>query len=317
MATRRGVVGVLGFVGLFIACSVGDVNFDDKACGAGGACGPGYQCDTSRNVCVRGLVGGSAGCRGDKCTCATDADCKEADRSRCGLSKICVECLSESDNCRAGTYCNSSSQCVLGCKQESDCQISPGAPHCNLARHQCVGCRTVADCVGADACSASGECVIGCDLAAGKLCPTGKSCCAGFCLDTTKDVFNCGACDTVCSGANGTPACSGSKCSWTCAAGYMHCQTGNTGCETNVRGDPAHCGSCSNDCATRVVNVDSVICASGSCSYNACTANNDDCDGLRDNGCECTCGTARGERCCPGGVCNAGLSCIVGPNKCN
>jgi hypothetical protein len=222
-----GVLLACGLVCVFIACSVGDVSFEEKACAAGGACGPGYQCDVARNVCVRsGARDGQSGCRGDACTCATDADCTEAERPRCGLSKVCVECLADSDNCRAGSYCNRSNQCVLGCKQESDCQISPGSPHCELTRHQCVACRTVADCVDADACSASGECVQGCDLAAGKLCPSGKFCCTGFCIDTTKDLFNCGACGTACSPANGTPSCSGSTCSWTCATGYMHCASG-------------------------------------------------------------------------------------------
>ena len=316
-------------VAVFVACSVGDVDFANKTC----PCGAGFVCDTARNVCVAPSelsdAGGTdaspdtfvpsadgGGCVGDTCPCAVDGDCKDPQRSHCSPKKVCVECVAPTD-CRAGTYCNDGNQCVLGCKDESDCQISPASPHCALARHQCVACRTTADCKGADQCSPSGECVEGCNPDAGLNCAGGRQCCGGFCLDTTKDPLNCGGCGIKCSTANGTPACAASACSWTCAAGFGHCATGNTGCETNLRADPLHCGSCTTVCSTVVTNATGITCTAGACGYTACTANHDDCDTNRANGCECTCGTMKNERCCPGNTCNAPLTCLAGPKKCN
>jgi hypothetical protein len=317
--------------GSFVACSVGNVDFANKAC----PCGGGFVCDTSRDLCVLPSdlareagpdAGGTdapaesgdanAGCIGDACPCAADGDCKDHAVPHCAPSKRCVECVAPSD-CGAGTYCNAQNECVLGCKQESDCQISPAAPHCDLTRHQCVACRTIADCTGADQCSPSGQCVQGCNLDAGLTCSGGKQCCLGLCIDTTKDLLNCGGCGIACSMQNATPSCMSSACTWACATGYAHCATGNTGCETNVRADPLHCGTCTTNCNTNVLHATGIACNASACDYTACAPNFDDCDGIRANGCECTCGTTKMERCCPGGMCNAPLMCVPVPNKCN
>jgi hypothetical protein len=71
------------------------------------------------------------------------------------------------------------------------------------------------------------------------------------------------------------------------------------------------------DCSKVVVDVDASVCNASACDYNDCIANHDDCDGQRSNGCECTCGTKRNERCCPGHVCNVPRICNVVTNKCN
>jgi hypothetical protein len=311
---------ILGTFGLVIACSLDDVDFENKAC----PCGSGWVCDDVRRVCVRpgALVtadggGSAAGCRGDACPCAKDVECTEADRGRCSPAGVCVECLPANDNCRPGSYCNAASQCTLGCKQEADCQISPAAPHCDTARHQCVACRTVADCTGADQCSPSGECVEGCDLAQGKLCSNGKECCSGLCLDLSRDPLNCGACATACSGLNGTPTCTARVCTWACATGFAHCGTGNTGCETNTRSDALHCGSCGRDCNPLVQNADGASCVAAKCAYTACRAGFTDCNSNPEDGCDCVCGAARGQPCCPGRVCNFPGGNCTGANKCN
>jgi hypothetical protein len=324
------------------ACSVGTVDFSNKAC----PCGTGYVCDTARDVCVlpselhapvvesgapdapvstpppsdaaipieAGPV--DAGCVGDTCPCTGDGECKDHALPHCGPNHRCVACVAQTD-CGSGTYCNASNQCVLGCKQESDCQISPTAPHCDLARHQCVECRSLSDCTGpADRCSPSGQCVLGCNLDAGLLCAPGKSCCGGLCIDTSADPMNCGGCGVTCSTENATPTCSASTCSWACADGYLHCGTTNSGCETNIRTDATHCGSCSTNCAGVALNATGILCNAGNCDYTACTANYMDCDGVHANGCECTCGTKRQERCCPGALCNAPLTCNTAPDQC-
>jgi hypothetical protein len=319
-----------GTLAMLAACHVSDVDFDGKAC----PCGEGYVCDQTTNTCVRpGTVGtpvaeggpivgnddgspGTTACGGDNCPCSTDEDCSDPDRAHCSPGKICVECVATADTCRAGTYCNGSNECTLGCKQESDCVASPLSPHCDVTRHQCVACRTLADCTGADQCSPAGECVQGCDLDAGKLCSGAKQCCNKLCIDVTTDPLNCGGCGVACSLANGTPACAANKCSWTCASGYAHCGTGNTGCETNTRTTIAHCGSCTTDCSATVANATGIVCTAGACSYGSCTMGFADCDGQKANGCECTCGAARGQNCCPGGVCNFPGGTCNGANKC-
>jgi hypothetical protein len=316
---------------LFVACSLGDLDFRNKAC----PCGAEYVCDSTRNVCVfasdllpdasaeaaataadAGPDDASRSCNGEACPCVIDGDCTDRDRSRCSANKTCVECVAPGD-CGAGTYCNAANQCVLGCKQQSDCQISPAAPFCDVARHECVECLTIADCTNADRCSPSGACVQGCNLDAGQLCPNGKECCQGLCIDTTNDLLNCGSCGSACSTQNGTPSCASSACTWSCASGYGHCETTNSGCETNLRTDSMHCGACATDCSTLVANATGRSCNAGVCDYQTCTANYADCDAVRNNGCECTCGTKKGERCCPGDTCNAPLTCLTGPKKCN
>jgi hypothetical protein len=140
VSKRRGshVVGVGLVLGLIAACSIGDVDVSNKAC----PCGPDYVCDAARNLCVTpqelaGIGtdgGGDAGedgapvCTTDVCPCTTDIECKDPERPRCSAEKLCVECVRTPDSCPAGSYCNAESQCTLGCKAESDCQISPVAP---------------------------------------------------------------------------------------------------------------------------------------------------------------------------------------------
>lgn len=84
-----------------------------------------------------------------------------------------------------------------------------------------------ATCPGAGACE-SGQCV----------CPA-ASFCGGTCVDTTKDIAHCGACNTPCPvGA-------------TCESGECRCPGGTSLCGgtcINLMTDHAHCGSCSTGC---------------------------------------------------------------------
>ena len=336
-------IAVTGGTLVAVACSV-DVNIANKAC----PCGDGYVCDTSRNVCVTPaqlaatdgavvledgavvLPDGGPLCPDDKCPCTNDGECRDPTRSKCLLdTKTCVECLrAPADTCPAGQYCNDLNQCTLGCKQESDCQISPSVPHCNLTTHQCVECTQVSHCAsdaGGLVCSPSGSCVEGCDEDAGiTSCSTGKTCCGFFCVDTQTDLLNCGACGTQCSTTNATPICAGGTCNFpdnNCAAGFRHCQAGNTGCETNIR-TATSCGSCTNNCLANVQNANSVFCntqiGSGICSYGSCKVGFGNCDGNVTNGCECACGSFSGQICCPGDICTfPGGNCVgQNPKKC-
>jgi len=289
---------------LVVACSLDHADLTNKAC----PCGDDYVCDTSRNICVHpgeltgeaGVDGGGGvGCGGAGCACATDSDCTDPDYRRCGPMKTCVGCTQSPDTCTDGSYCSDALECTLGCKADADCKISPASPHCAAARHQCVQCVVSTDCGGMQKCSPSGQCVDGCDLDAGINCAGGKTCCNGLCLDTTSDALNCGACGTACSTVNGTPKCSGSACSWSCAAGFAHCSgTNNTGCETNVKTSLTHCGSCGTNCTIQVQNANNITCNSGSCTFSTCQMGFGNCDGNTANGCDCQCGQSQ-QICCP------------------
>lgn len=310
------VVVIASVLGLAAACHV-DVDLTNKAC----PCASGFVCDLARNVCVTpGDIAADSGVPsvqvpacGDNCACTVDMDCPEAARSRCSPAKKCVECTQMPDTCPGGNYCNDLFQCTLGCKQESDCQISPTVPHCDSKRHQCVECVTTDQCTGGKSCSPSGVCVESCNPP-GKPCATGD-CCNGLCVDTQNDPLECGGCGTACVTTNGTPKCAAGACSWTCASGFAHCDSGNTGCETNIRTDAAHCGSCSTKC-DGVVNANNVTCTAGACAFTTCQAGYGDCDGNKVNGCECACGALKMQPCCPGDTCSAGLTCNTGSHKC-
>jgi hypothetical protein len=291
-----------------VACSV-DVDLSNKAC----PCGDGYVCDTARNLCVlpQDLPADSGAeidakppCIDGECPCTVDGDCTEPGRTKCSPEKTCVECNREPDTCPASNYCNEEHQCTLGCKAESDCQISPNNPHCNLERHQCVECLTASQCGDAGLlCSPGGACVQGCDLDAGRGCTTGTECCENLCLDTKIDPLNCGSCGRICSTSNATATCVAGSCTFACADGFGHCATGNTGCETNLRSDPTKCGSCTRNCFGITQNANGVFCNVGSCDFTTCKTNFGNCDGITFNGCECACGGFVGQECCPGDVC--------------
>src|SRR5262249_50541424 len=110
-------------------------------------------------------------------------------------------------------------------------------------------------------------------------------CCAHRCVDSHNDAQNCGACDVVCSSANGTPRCDVGQCAWSCAPGFGHCGEGNGGCEAGLgpaglRGcggavcvpagsccDDADCASPPSPAACYQAGVCSGV--GGSCSYTA------------------------------------------------
>lgn len=242
------------------------------------------------------------GCLGEGCPCATDPECR-APFVHC-VSSRCVQCVSTpADTCPVGSYCTEKNTCAVGCRTDDECTTLTGgiSRFCDLARRQCVACRNAGDCSSGKACSPSGVCTETC-IDAGT-CSGGRTCCGGYCIDLSSDPLNCSACGLSCSTANGQPECMGGTCSWTCDDGFMHCQPGNTGCETNIATDPARCGSCTNDCSTTVKNATGIGCSLQRCSYAACTAGFANCDGNKSNGCECACGR-RDQPCC-GGACDA------------
>jgi hypothetical protein len=315
------IVVIASVLGLGVACHV-DVDLAGKAC----PCVSPFVCNMASMLCVTpGEIAADSGVLpdgqvapacGDSCTCTMDKDCLDSARSRCSPATKCVECRQKpADTCPSGNYCNDLFQCTLGCKQESDCQISPTVPHCQTTRHQCVECVTNDQCTGGKACSPSGVCVVSCTPPA-PACTVG-TCCTGLCVDTQNDPLECGSgCGIACSTMSGTPSCMKGMCSWTCASGFAHCDSGNTGCETNIRSDVGHCGACNKNC-DGVMHANSIACTAGACTFATCQAGFGDCDGNKANGCECACGALKMQPCCPGDICTGGgLTCNPGSHKC-
>jgi hypothetical protein len=119
-----------------------------------------------------------------------------------------------------------------------------------------------------------------------KVCPdaTGNLVCLSAASpDTGCKATSCSPCalphaTTTCS-AQG--ACAVDQCD----AGWQDCNSDPVdGCETNLDGDPQHCGSCTQDCT---VAGGPSVCQQGVCKVNDCTPPTFlDCDGDKSNGCE-------------------------------
>jgi hypothetical protein len=287
-------------------------------------------------------------CVGAGCACAVDPDCADPTYRRC-VDGRCSECTTAPDSCAIGRYCltgagaDGVNSCAPGCVSDDACRaLTPSAPYCDVSRHQCVACRTKADCPGTNRdCSPAGVCADRCTQEGGECEQAGLLCCNQFCIDPKKDVLNCngcgkactggetlccdgtcknpltsadacGGCGNVCSNANASPGCANGSCTWRCVSGFNHCAgPANTGCETNIASSVATCGSCTNNCANTVQNAGGISCGGGQCGFASCNGGFGDCDGRTSNGCECACGK-RTQVCCPGNVCDAQLSCMDG-----
>lgn len=75
-------------------------------------------------------------------------------------------------------------------------------------------------------------------------------------VHTDVDPSNCGACGNVCSFANGSGSCASGRCTLLgCGTGYASCDGNDSnGCETNLKTDADHCGSCDTVCTGSCVN---------------------------------------------------------------
>jgi hypothetical protein len=196
-------------------------------------------------------------------------------------------------------------------------------------------------------CSPAGACTTACNDGGSTSCTNGKECCGGLCIDTQSDVNNCGACNNKCGagqtrccsktcsnpltdknncGGCGTAcgtlnasatSCTNAACKPTCNAGFGHCTTATTGCETNLTNATKTCGSCTNDCTIAVKNATGITCQGTACRYQSCTNYHYDKNQTASDGCEGACGANGVAPCCPNGpACMGGLSCNNGHGYC-
>ena len=115
-------------------------------------------------------------------------------------------------------------------------------------------------------------------------------------VDVTSDPANCGACGAAClSVPTATSTCVTGVCGLSCNPGRGDCDTDPaTGCEVDLMLDSAHCGACSDSCASSPLGPNQLAggCAGGVCEVR-CIAGFADCDGDPGNGCESNIETER------------------------
>jgi hypothetical protein len=140
---------------------------------------------------------------------------------------------------------------------------------------------------------------------AGVVCAqTNQTSCSGFCVDTTSNASNCGACNQAC--ATGA----------TCVAGQCTCASGQLSCSSkcvDAQSDLQNCGACGNACSGAVsCTAGQCVCASGK---TLCT---NSCADLLTDSANCgVCGTKCGSgQACSAGQCIASKGGATGADGC-
>jgi YD repeat-containing protein len=284
-----------------------------------GACGQACSAANATAACVAGI------CGVDTCDAGFD-DCDQDDANGCETNLG-----TDSESCGAcGFSCATGIANAAGVCQSGACAYACNAGFGDCDGDASNGCETAGGCnltCAAGTADCDGIAANGCEIATttlascggcGVTCSAGAnatpSCATGACLSTCNAGFadcngdpadgceanlsstaTCGACGTACSAAHATAACNGGVCGvGACDAGFGDCNgSAADGCETSLN-TPASCGACGATCAA------GELCIGGSCKSPACAATeqcngqDDDCDGLVDEGlthaCESACG---------------------------
>ena len=165
-----------------------------------------------------------------------------------------------------------------------------------------------------------------CGCAAGQL-----ACGASGACSSPDDPKTCGSCGHDCTALANVAAagvgCQDGQCSYQCASGFADCAGAGDGCTTDLS-DPAHCGTCDNDCTSLAHVAGPTSCTAGACVVptSSCAAGFADCNGDPKDGCEadfgaaatcgsCTIACTGTEPLCASGTCAA--SCASGTTACD
>lgn len=284
-ASGGGSAGVSGTGGDAGAAGVGGTAGLGGDGGAGGDAG---------SACPSGF----ADCDDDPSNgCETSVD---SDLDHCGFcDNVCVAVNGDSScvegSCKLDCY-DGFADCdgieATGCEQD----VYSDLAHCGDCDKLC----TIQG--GGDAACSGGVCGVSC---AEGIADCDGNAANGCETDVYGDPSNCSGCDIECSSVNGTATCSAGACAIACASGFGDCDGKvSTGCETNTKTDPSHCGSCSTACS----NVNGTPqCTNSQCST-VCDVGFGDCDNSVLNGCETNTNTSA-LHC---GQCN--MACVVYPN---
>jgi serine/threonine protein kinase len=111
--------------------------------------------------------------------------------------------------------------------------------------------------------------------------------CGEFCAWATDPIFGCGTCKPCSLDHVSEARCEKQRCApKACEPGWDNCDgLPKNGCETNLRRDIAHCGSCATSCGDKP-HVAEPACGSGACRIKRCERGWKDCNGSFDDGCE-------------------------------
>ncbi len=166
--------------------------------------------------------------------------------------------------CPSGQVCDNGA-CVSSCKT-GELACSGQCVNPKTDSNHCGTCTTV--CGTGLSCS-NGQCVC---TAPTTSCPPAAD--AGgdggnVCVDTSKDMSNCGGCGNVCddAGPNAVPTCASNVCTiGSCAANYGDCdKDAGDGCESNLNTDKNNCKACGTVCPPATP-----VCSNGSCTATLC-----------------------------------------------
>lgn len=237
------------------------------------------------------------GCSNKECVIT---DCEDSHWNCNGDPKDgCEIDLWSMDHCGAcGEPCvlsNAESVCNQGSCEVGACDFGWG--DCDFAHE--TGCETgLRDNANCGACGnpcivtgGQGTCVTGTCLV--DLCDPGRADCNGDtsdgCETDLTSVDDCGACGISCNPPNAVGDCDSGTCKIaSCMPGFGDCNTNPLdGCETNLRQNVDHCGTCDTPCEG--ANVMSRACSDGLC-VPTCQSGWKDCNGPQpgatDDGCE-------------------------------
>ena len=305
---RRRVAAAAALTGLAcaVACSFPDVNFGP---GDGGS-----DATLSDAPIGDAPIGDGSGEASDGGSVFIDsAAACGATEKRCGVA--CVSDFDPSHGCARAASCDpcagpahGTSTCPIN---DASCAVACDTPWQDCDKDAANGCEVDPTSGDGNNC---GVCGRSCD---GGVCMLGGNCGASCgdaatlcnntsCVDTMKDPKNCGGCGKTCdAGTNQTASCDASACAFACDPGTADCNKQPVdGCEANLLGSTATCGSCQRGCDGGANT--GATCNNGSCLYGCLTGFNDCANGLAD-GCEC-----QGGPVCPGRACANTSDCCGG-----
>lgn len=164
--------------------------------------------------------------------------CPQCESGYCLDDGACVECLPNPDTCESG-YCGPDNTCVAGCSGGNTCAsgecVAGSCERC-VDDLECEGDKICGSGVCAAPCTGSGDCSM--------------TCCSARCVDTTRDIGNCGGCgiacdeDEFCSNTGCRPATLANLCATDSIAVVLNGMPTDNAAVTQMRGAIADaCGS--------------------------------------------------------------------------